>query len=143
MEECDTGMPAGGTGCDKDCKVESGWVCTATNPSSCQRSNSPSGGGGGGSGGGGGGGPTPDHHRGHGGDPYAPPSNNHSKKNHGGGAVVGILLSLVLVGVLAAGYLWRGEGVRHVPWSQEGRRRRPAQVVPAAQPRVQHVGDRC
>jgi cysteine-rich repeat protein len=107
-EECDTGMPAGGTGCDKDCKVESGWVCTATNPSSCQRSNSPSGGGGGGSGvGGGGGGPTPDHHRGHGGDPYAPPSNNHSKKNHGGGAVVGILLSLVLVGVLAAGYVWR------------------------------------
>ena len=108
-EECDTGTPPGGTGCDKNCKVESGWVCTATNPSMCQRhGDSPSSGGGSG-GGGGGGGPVPDHHGGHhGGDPYVPPDHDHSKKaHHGGGAVVGILFAFVLVGVLAAGYIWR------------------------------------
>ena len=36
-----------------------------------------------------------------------PPPKGHSNKGHGGGAVVGILLSLVVVGVLAAGYVWR------------------------------------
>lgn len=34
-EECDDGHTIDGDGCSSECKVESGWECTATSPSKC------------------------------------------------------------------------------------------------------------
>ncbi len=36
-EECDVGDTNGGAGCSPECKVESGWDCTASSPSECYR----------------------------------------------------------------------------------------------------------
>lgn len=41
VEQCDDGNRRDGDGCSSECKVEAGWLCSHTNPSSCRKNGEP------------------------------------------------------------------------------------------------------